>query len=582
MTGTAKTEEEEFRKIYGLDVVVIPTHKPMIRVDYPDVIYKTEEAKFRGITAEILRLYCRQQPVLVGTRSIEKSEILSSRLSPERLQLLAATMVLKSKLNEARDMDAEKKREFTALLNKKFGELTIGRLLPVARALGISLDMLAPENVERVAPLIGVQDAEEVERLRKALAEGIPHNVLNAKYHEREAQIIAEAGRLGAVTIATNMAGRGVDIILGGKPEGSTANRNPEADKVVSLGGLAIIGSERHESRRIDNQLRGRSGRQGDPGCSRFYCSLEDELWRVFGDKSKSVLLNSWQEDEPIDWKPLSKMIELTQKRMESYHFSIRKHVLQYDDVMNVQREVIYSQRRKILEGVNLKPTIIEYLHTTIRNAINMYCPEGVHPSEWDTDTLFEMMDEIFPLSVYARPSDLKGKKRDELEEFLNAVADRTYEDREQALGVEVMRDLERQIALRAINNKWIDHLDAMDYLEEGIGMRGYAGIDPVIAFKKEAYEMFQQMLESIQDEILRMVFRVQVKVVQEPYRNPFRNITMYGGEYVPTMDVADERDNGRSPVQVTVQRKHKVGRNDPCPCGSGKKYKKCCLGKEG
>lgn len=192
------------------------------------------------------------------------------------------------------------------------------------------------------------------------------------------------------------------------------------------------------------------------------------------------------------------------------------------------------------------------------------------------------MTDEIFPLSVYARPSDLKGKKRDELEEFLNAVADRTYEDREQALGVEVMRDLERQIALRAINNKWIDHLDAMDYLEEGIGMRGYAGIDPVIAFKKEAYEMFQQMLESIQDEILRMVFRVQVKVVQEPYRNPFRNITMYGGEYVPTMDVADERDNGRSPVQVTVQRKHKVGRNDPCPCGSGKKYKKCCLGKEG
>lgn len=582
MTGTAKTEEEEFRKIYGLDVVVIPTHKPMIRVDYPDVIYKTEEAKFRGITAEILRLYCRQQPVLVGTRSIEKSEILSSRLAPERLQLLAAVFVLKSKLNEARDIEAEKKREYIALLNTKFGELTLGRLLPMARTLGVSLDMLAPENVERFASLIGVQNPEEVERLRQSLAEGVPHNVLNAKYHEREAQIIAEAGRLGAVTIATNMAGRGVDIILGGKPEGSTANRNPEAEKVVALGGLAIIGSERHESRRIDNQLRGRSGRQGDPGCSRFYCSLEDELWRVFGDKSKSVLLNSWQEDEPIDWKPLSKMIELTQKRMESYHFSIRKHVLQYDDVMNVQREVIYSQRRKILEGVNLKPTIIEYLHSTISNAINMYCPEGVHPSEWDTDTLFEVLDEIFPLSVYARPADLKGKKRDELEEFLNAVGDRTYEDREQLLGAEVMRDLERQIALRAINNKWIDHLDAMDYLEEGIGMRGYAGIDPVIAFKKEAYEMFQQMLESIQDEILRMVFRVQVKVVQEPYRNPFRNITMYGGEYIPAMDVAEERDNGRSSAQSTIQRKHKVGRNDPCPCGSGKKYKKCCLGKEG
>lgn len=583
MTGTAKTEEEEFRKIYGLDVVVIPTHKPMIRIDYPDVIYKTEEAKIRGIIAEILKLHTKQRPVLVGTRSIEKSENISSRLSPDKLQLLAATLVLRSKLYEARDLDNSQKRQFLDLLNVPFRELTLSRLSPVARAVGASLDMLSEENVARLASVLGITSPEEIDRLGRILAEGVPHNVLNAKYHEREAQIIAEAGRLGAVTIATNMAGRGVDIILGGKPEGSTANRNPEADQVVALGGLAIIGTERHESRRIDNQLRGRAGRQGDPGSSRFFCSLEDELWRVFGDKSKSMLLNSWQEEEPIDWKPLSKMIELTQKRMESHHFAARKHVLQYDDVMNIQRELIYSQRRKILEGVDLKPTILEYLRTMVSDATNMYCPDGVHPSEWDTDTLYDIMDEVFPLSLYARPADLKGKKRDEIEEFLYGIALKAYEDREREIGTEVMRDLERQIALRAVNNKWVEHLDAMDYLEEGIGMRGYAGIDPLVAFKKEAYEMFQQMLHSIQDEIVRMVFRVQVHIAQQPYRNPYRNVTLFGGQYIPSLEGVETEEETRKPVAagMPVQRKHKVGRNDPCPCGSGKKYKKCCLGKD-
>jgi len=585
MTGTAKTEEEEFRKIYGLDVVVIPTNEPMIRADNPDLIYKTEEAKVRGITMEILRLHSREQPVLVGTRSIEMSERVSERLSAEKLQLLAATFVLRAKLEEAKGVDGEARRNFANLLNGKFGELTLARLSPLAHAVGASLDMLRPENVSSLAAIMGIEAKEEVDRLAECLAEGIPHNILNAKYHEKEAQIIAEAGRLNAVTIATNMAGRGVDIILGGKPEGSTADRNPEAEEVVARGGLVIVGSERHESRRIDNQLRGRAGRQGDPGASRFFVSLEDELWRVFGDKSKSPWLASWQEDMAMDSRLLSKMIERTQKKMEAHYFEMRKHVLQYDDVDSVQRELIYGQRRRILEGVDLKPTILEYLHKTVVDNMNMYCPEGVHPSEWDTQTLFEMLEEVFPpLSLYARPGDLKGKKRDELEEFLLSVADRTYADREQELGAELMRDLERQIALRAVNNKWMENLYSMDYLYEGIGLRGYAQIDPLVAYKKEAFGMFEEMLHSIQDEIVRVIYRVQVRTDKEPYRSPLRNVQMRspavvapgfedeeGGEFLP----------GPGPVQAPVQQKRKVGRNDPCPCGSGKKYKKCCLRNE-
>jgi len=584
MTGTAKTEEEEFRKIYGLDVVVIPTNRPMIRVDHPDVIYKTEEAKIRGITLEILRLHARQQPVLVGTRSIEMSERLSDRISGDKLQLLAATFVLRQMLEERKDIDAEQRKQFTQLLNTKFGELTLAKLSPVARAVGASLDMLRQENVERLAGMLGITDEHEIERLAQCLAEGIPHNVLNAKYHEKEAQIIAEAGRLGAVTIATNMAGRGVDIILGGKPEGSTSSRNPEADEVVRLGGLFIIGTERHESRRIDNQLRGRAGRQGDPGASRFYVSMEDELMRVFGDKSQSALLGGWQEDLAIPSKLMSKVIERTQKKMEAHYFDIRKHVLQYDDVMNVQREVIYGQRRKILEGVNLRPTIIEYLYKTVSDSVATYCPEGIHPREWDTDSLFDVLNDIFPLEVYARREDLKGKNREDLTEFLCAVVDRTYEDREKEIGEELMRDIERHIALRAINNKWMEHLDAMDYLREGIGLRGYAQIDPLVAYKKEAFMMFEEMLQSIQDEIVRYVYRVQVRQEVQPFRNPYRNVQMLSGGFVPlgatdqTADVPSAKSQGPVRPNAALMGKKKVGRNDPCPCGSGKKFKKCCL----
>ena len=582
MTGTAKTEEEEFRKIYGLDVVIIPTNQPMIRDDNPDVIYKSEEAKMRGITVEILRLHSRQQPVLVGTRSIEMSERVSERLQADKLQLLAATFVLRSMLEETKDTDGETRKNYQQILNAKFGDLTLGRLVPVGRAVGASMDMLTPENVQKLASIIDVKDSVELERLRDCLAEGISHSVLNAKYHEKEAQIISDAGRLAVVTIATNMAGRGVDIILGGKPAGSTADRNPEAADVVGAGGLFIVGSERHESRRIDNQLRGRSGRQGDPGASRFFVSLEDELWRVFGDKSQSPWLASWTEDMAMPSKLLSKMIERTQKKMEAHYFEMRKHVLQYDDVMNVQREIIYGQRRKILEGVDLKPTILGYLHKTVSESIDMYCPDGMHPSEWDTGTLFEMLDEIFPISIYARPDDLKGKKRHEVEEFLFTILDRTYEDREKELGSVLMRDLERHIALRAINSKWMEHLAAMDYLLDGIGLRGYAQIDPLVAYKKEAFDMFQDMLHNIQEEIVRLIYRVQVKVDNEPYRNPYRNVQMHSTDLAPPPQFDEEMGEDRllpgPPMPVTAHQRNKVGRNDPCPCGSGKKYKKCCL----
>ena len=630
MTGTAKTEEEEFRKVYALDVVEVPTNKPMIRRDHSDVIYKTEEAKFRGITEEILRCYAQQQPVLVGTRSIEVSERVSERMISERLQLLAATVVLRRRLEESKDVDGEKKRQYHALLNAKFDELTLPRLQGLAKTLGVSTNMLSPENLQAFGRIIGVDEAD-LPKLADALEHGITHNVLNAKYHEMEAQIIAEAGREGAITIATNMAGRGVDIILGGSGEqgasGATSGHgswvmghgeipegqghdpcpmthDPEkatwdfkiwveansdrwetatdkAKEVIYRGGLHILGTERHESRRIDNQLRGRSGRQGDPGSARFFVCLEDELWRLFGDKTQSPLLRGWAEDQALDARLLSKMIGRAQKKVEAYYFGIRKHVLEYDDVMNVQRETTYGQRRKILEGVNLRPTITDYLHKTVQEKMNAYCPEGVHPSEWDTATLFQVLNEIFPLEVYAHPSDLDGKKRDELGEFLDAVIERTYQDKETEIGEDAMRDIERHIALQLINSKWMDHLEAMDYLQEGIGLRGYAQQDPLVAYKKEAYEMFMEMQHSIQDDIVRWMYRVQIARPQPERSHRYYNVVESGAP--------DGGDGGRQPggdgkgQRIAPRRAGgKVGRNDPCPCGSGKKYKKCCLLKEG
>jgi len=570
MTGTAKTEENEFRKIYGLDVVQIPTNRPMIRVDHPDAVYKTEESKMRGITAEVLRCAVRQQPVLVGTRSIEVSERVSARMLPERLQVLCATLLLRSRLESSKTV-ADKK-EARDLLNSRFEELSLARLSPLARELGVKLDMTDPENLDELCGLLGVAP-EHRDRLRQLLKEGIPHNVLNAKYHEREAEIIAEAGRKGAVTIATNMAGRGVDIILGGADQDAgPGQRSPEALEVVALGGLHIVGTERHESRRIDNQLRGRAGRQGDPGSSRFFVSFEDELMRLFGDKTQSPLLASWQEDQALDnSRLLSRAIERAQKKVEEHNFAIRKHVLQYDDVMNKQREIIYGQRRMVLEGKEVKNTILEYLHNTVQASIDSFCNREIPRSEWDFQSLFNTLDSIFPLSLYATVDDLKSRSLEELSEFLNAIVDRTYADKEQQIGPEVMREIERSIMLQVIDRKWMEHLDNMDFLREGIGLRGYAQQDPVIAYQKEAFEMFGQMIDSIQEEVARIIYRVQI--APEPVRRPMFRPTSFSGAGDALAPLKES--GGPRPVSG------KVGRNDPCPCGSGKKFKHCCLGKQ-
>ena len=608
MTGTAKTEEEEFRKIYGLDVVEIPTNRLCIRADAADVIYKTEEAKFRGIILEVLTAYSREQPALVGTRSIDVSERISERLLSERLQLLGATILLRNRLEKASNFSGDEKKDAHALLNSKFDGLDISKLGRLARQLNFRTDMLSDENVAELATALGI-DREAIPVLHEALKEGIVHSILNAKYHEMEAEIISQAGRRGAITIATNMAGRGVDIILGGTPleeddeaepvreEPSPTPVNPDWDfdgwkqrnpdkfsdatpdalDVVARGGMYIIGSERHESRRIDNQLRGRSGRQGDPGRSKFFVSLEDELWRLFGDKSNSFLLGGWQEDQAINAKILSKMIERAQKKVEMHHFDMRKHVLEYDDVMNVQRETIYTQRRKILQGIDLRPTVIGYLHQTMNSALGMFCTEGMHPDEWDIDGLFNYVNEILPLEFYAKRQDFKGRKREDLEEALEQVVEMSYAAREQEIGPELMRDIERHVALDLINRKWIDHLDAMDYLLEGIGLRGYAQRDPIVEYKKEAFGLFEAMMTGIQDDIVRIMYRVQTHEPPKRRRMSFDNVVEMSADGPQGMgDSAQAMARGASGGDG----KHKVGRNDPCPCGSGKKFKKCCLGK--
>ncbi len=570
MTGTAKTEENEFRKIYGLDVVLIPTNRPMVRQDHADVVFKTEEAKFRGITAEILACHARRQPVLVGTRSIEVSERVSERLLPERLQLLGATILLRSRL-EASKAVADKK-EAHALLNTKFSELSLGRLNSLFRELGLKPDMLDEDNVRELAGLIGLTGPENEEHLRMVLREGIVHNVLNAKYHEREAEIISQAGEEAAVTIATNMAGRGVDIILGGPNQGDVkpGERSEASRRVVELGGLHILGTERHESRRIDNQLRGRSGRQGDPGSSRFYVAFEDELMRLFGDKTNHPLLATWQEDQSIDSKLLSRMIERAQKKVEEHNFAIRKHVLQYDDVMNVQRDTIYKQRRLVLEGREVKDTILGYLENTVDASINSFCNREMPRAEWDFPALFESLNAIFPLSLYATVDDLRSRSPEDMSEFLKSIVHRTYADKEAEIGPEMMRGIERSIMLQAIDRKWMEHLDAMDFLREGIGLRGYAQQDPIIAYQKEAFEMFEQTIDSIQEEVARIIYRVQLQ--PQPQRPMYREMAFSGGGG----DALDELRAAASPSGPGNISQRKVGRNDPCPCGSGKKYKKC------
>ena len=455
MTGTAMTEAEEFHKIYGLEVVAIPTNKPMIRIDYPDQIYRNEEAKFRAVAREIEKLHAEGRPVLVGTVSIEKSEYLSD------------------------------------LLRRK----------------------------------------------------GILHQVLNAKHHEKEAAIIAQAGQPGAVTVATNMAGRGVDIMLG--------------PGVAEKGGLHVIGTERHEARRIDNQFRGRAGRQGDPGSSRFYVSLEDDVVRRFGGERIKGLLERFHfdEDAPIEHSMVSKAIENAQVRIEGYHFDIRKHLVEYDDVVNQHREVIYSERRKILSGADLKANIQSMITEEIQSLISS-CLAGNRPEDWDVEGLVNEVSTIFPLPPDLNAHSLPQMSLSEIEERLLEHARSLYEQREQELGSENMRMLERLVMLRTIDRLWVDHLTAMETMRQGIGLRAVGGRDPLVLYKQEGHAMFQSLLSGITHDVVHTIYKVGIVKEKAPAPSP--------------MAQAAKR-------KEAVGAGHKVGRNDPCPCGSGKKYKKCC-----
>ena len=523
MTGTALTEEEEFGTIYNLDIIEIPTNRPIARIDDPDVVYKTEAAKYRAVIAQVKECHAKGQPVLVGTVSIEKNEHLSYLLSRE----------------------------------------------------------------------------------------GIKHNLLNAKNHEKEAEIVAQAGKLGAVTVATNMAGRGTDIMLGGNAEYMAKNDlrkaglsdeliaeatgyaetddqeildaralfaealakhkaeiAGEADRVREAGGLFIIGTERNDSRRIDNQLRGRAGRQGDPGETRFYLSLEDDLLRLFGGERITNLMDrmNLDEDTPIENKMLSKSIENAQTSVESRNFQSRKATLEYDDVMNKQREIIYGQRKQVLDGRNLKDTIFGMIRSGISNQVTLH--SGEH-GKLDEDGVREILGSLegmyFPRGMVAEtPAELAAMGEDELTELFFNAAVTTYERKEEAVTSPIMRELERVVLLRVVDEYWMDHIDAMQELRQGIRLRAYAQVNPIDAYKKESLEMFEEMISAIQDETVRRIFSARIKSEAEVKR-----------ERVAEGIVATTAGDGS--VKKQPRKVQKIGRNDPCPCGSGKKYKQCC-----
>jgi len=620
MTGTAKTEEDEFRRIYGLDVVTIPTHRPMIRIDHQDVVLKTMEAKLRAIAREILRLFSKQQPVLVGTRSIEMSEIVSSRLTSDMLQKL----ILVDRLLEAREKDKSIgkgiKQEYMEIVNQPLNDLKRQTLNAALQKAAISTDALDQETLTWFIARHNL-DEEAPGHLDEALRHGIPHNVLNAKFHEREALIIAEAGRLGQVTIATNMAGRGVDILLGGRVadelvekaresqgdqafEGEYANtyasfrrggqqraapplplsdqeRSELAEKVRERGGLYILGTERHESRRIDNQLRGRAGRQGDPGESRFFVSLEDQLWKIFNaNMLENPLLKGWPPMEEVKAGFLSRMIEKTQERIENHFFEARKHVLEYDDVLNTQRERIYEMRREVLLGKDVREDLLrgidEIIEESVANAFT-YDEHGQQVFE-DVD-LYSSLNEIFPLVDFMTPAQMSEyDPGDELIAALKNAAHQAYDRKMAEFGEELEKKVEQQVMLRAINDRWMDHLQVLEYIREGIGLRGYGQIDPLVAYKREAFELFETTLRGIRDQSVRMLFRAQVQ--QQPQPMAMRKLedgeleaqAQGSGSATAAAPVAViERDQALAGVDWS-----RIGRNDPCPCGSGKKFKAC------
>ena len=525
MTGTAKTEEAEFQGIYALDVVQVPTNMPMIREDLNDMVYRSKRGKYKAVVAEIVRRHQTGQPILVGTVSVEVSEYLSDLISRQ----------------------------------------------------------------------------------------GIPHEVLNAKHHAREAAIVAQAGHLGAVTIATNMAGRGTDILLGGNPDflarrtlrqeevpdeiieeatGKNEHVSPEVlqarkrylalreeykkttdaehDKVVAAGGLHILGTERHESRRIDNQLRGRAGRQGDPGSSQFFISLEDDLMRLFGGERIEALIGrlGMEEDEPLAAGMLTKQIENAQKRIESRNFEIRKNVLQYDDVMNQQRELIYSQRRQVLEGQNMKQSIISMGDKLLEDAVNRFCVGD--PADWNLDGLREEVERLsVPLgTIKANLEALRSFDKPGVVSFLKKASGDYYAVREEeiaALGID-MREVERAVLLRSVDRRWMDHIDAMDQLRDGIGLRAYAQRNPVNEYKMESYDMFDEMSRLIQEDTIRTLFQLRIQKPQE--RQAVARVTSQSG--------ADRSQAPKAQQPIRLKPGEKVGRNSPCPCGSGKKYKVC------
>ena len=468
MTGTAKTEEDEFLKIYKLPVVVVPTNRPVQRVDEPDAIYKTKRAKYRAVGQAVEEIHKTGQPILIGTTSITQSE------------------------------------ELSAILKKH----------------------------------------------------GVEHNVLNAKYHEKEAEIIKDAGQRGAVTIATNMAGRGTDIQLG--------------DGVQELGGLYILGTERHESRRIDNQLRGRAGRQGDPGRSKFYLSLEDDLLRLFASDNIASIMDrlGMDENDPIEHKLITRSIERAQKKVEARNFDIRKHVLEYDDVMNQQREVIYAERRKILRGEDLKENIFFMLDKIIESEMDQYANAKLYPEEWTLDGLIEDAEKIYAPEGKLKKEELEAMSRDELEEMLRKTAHEAYAAREQLFGEENMRELEKVVMLRVVDNHWMEHLDRMDMLREGINLRAYGQRNPLVEYKIEALDMFEAMEAAIQTDIAKLMYRVSI-VTQEQQQLQDR---------LQTARASHGEESSAAETKKKPQRnKSDIGRNDPCPCGSGKKYKNCC-----
>ncbi len=542
MTGTAKTEEDEFRDIYNMDVVVIPTNLPVARVDKDDCVYAHEAGKYRAIADRVAEVHETGQPVLVGTISVEISELISQ------------------------------------LLKKR----------------------------------------------------GIKHNVLNAKHHEREAEIVAEAGRLGAVTIATNMAGRGTDIILGGSPEFEArkemkrreytpeqmtfmtginksddpemnearatykalckeyeAARKDEQEQVRTLGGLCIIGTERHESRRIDNQLRGRAGRQGDPGESQFFISLEDDLMRLFGGERMQRLVEKvgLEDDEAIEAGMLSKSIENAQKKVEGKNFGIRKYVLQYDNVMNKQREIIYGQRRMVLDGEDLKDYILGMMHELVDGIVDPVVMESKYAEEWDFNRIYESLDNITPayrteFHEYSEEDKL-DLEADQLKDDIKAAFEKVYEAKEEEIGTEQMREVERMIMLRVVDNRWMDHIDAMDQLKNGIGLRALGQQDPAMAYASEGFAMFEEMVSDIREEVVKYCYNVTVTTrtertsrvrSQESSKEEYHDEELAAAGNAPSSAPKEEK------VQETVHRDSpKIGRNDPCPCGSGKKYKNCC-----